>query len=490
MDEARVARTLDAVTALAAVGVLLAALASLRWPIVHDAALMHYVGWRLYEGDLPWVDFLDVNLPGTYLFHLGVHALFGTSAVAWRLVDLGLAALGAVAIHGLLRPSGAAAARLGAVLWPALHLYGGAPAAGQRDFVVAVLQLLAAWGLVAWSEGRARTRWLVGVGAALAFAVTIKPTGLGLLAVVVGLVAWWAGRRAAPPLAALLGGVGIVAAVELAWLASLGVITPMLDFWTGYMPLYRDVGKPASYLLLRLRETPHFGLVVLAPFHLLTVRRERPVLAAVSAAGLVLGAVHFYAQKKGYSYHLYPWAAFAVPAGMAALQRSWATFPWRTLGPVSLIAVLLALVVDVVVSAFAVRWDADQMAAAEAIAASARPGERIETMDLAEGGLQGLLYARVPQASRFLYDFYFYHDRDSAIVQRYRAEWVAAHDASPPDRIVIFNKTWPHDTWKRVSLFPELEARLARDYDLEREAAGARWYRRRAVPSTPAGASP
>jgi hypothetical protein len=485
MDEARVGKVLGATAAVAGFVAVVAAARSWSWPIVHDAALMHYVGWRLWEGDRPIVDVLDVNLPATHLFHMLWHGAFDASPVAWRVLDLGLLGVGCLAVAALLRPHGRAVAGLGAALLALWHLHEGAIGAGQRDFFVGTLELVAAAGVVAHAEGRRGAPTLLVVGALLGLAVAIKPTAVVLAAlltaiVVVATVHRHGMRNLLATTGAFALGVGAVAAVVLGWLASRDVLGPWWSFWTSYMPLYREVSAlPLEHLLLRLRETPTAALLPLAPFHLAAVARARPAYVATLAAGLVGGAAHFVLQTKGYTYHLAPWSMFLIPAGLPALQRAWADFPWRTLGPLSLAEVLVAVGISSYWSLADDGIDPVQQAAAHSLAARLHPGERVLVMDLSEGGLQGLLEARVPQASRFVYDAYFFHDLDSEPVRRNRAELMAELAAAPPDRVVVFEKAWPTGTYERLATFPELRAFLRERYEREDERDGYRVYRRR-----------
>ena len=61
--------------------VLVAALASLHWPLVGDAALMHYIVFLHRQGLTPYKDIVDINLPGTYAFESLAMRCFGSGAL-------------------------------------------------------------------------------------------------------------------------------------------------------------------------------------------------------------------------------------------------------------------------------------------------------------------------------------------------------------------------------------------------------------------------
>src|SRR5262245_7795491 len=61
---------------------------SLRWPLIHDAPIMHYIAWRIGNGAVPYRDLFDMNFPGTYLIHLAALRVFGAGDPGWRAFDL------------------------------------------------------------------------------------------------------------------------------------------------------------------------------------------------------------------------------------------------------------------------------------------------------------------------------------------------------------------------------------------------------------------
>src|SRR5690348_1969435 len=63
-------------------------IASVGWPLIHDAPLMDYIAWRIASGAVPYRDIFDMNMPGTYLIHTVALRLFGNSDLGWRLFDL------------------------------------------------------------------------------------------------------------------------------------------------------------------------------------------------------------------------------------------------------------------------------------------------------------------------------------------------------------------------------------------------------------------
>src|SRR5439155_1580940 len=61
---------------------------SLPWPLIQDAPVMHYIAWRIGEGDVPYRDLYDINQPGVYVLHLALLRTLGAGDGAWRAFDL------------------------------------------------------------------------------------------------------------------------------------------------------------------------------------------------------------------------------------------------------------------------------------------------------------------------------------------------------------------------------------------------------------------
>src|SRR5215207_7013337 len=135
---------------------------------------MHYIAWRIADGAVPYRDVFDMNFPGVYLVHLAVVTLLGPGDAAWRVFDLGVTALAAIAVAAIAAPWGRVAATGGAGFFAAYHLASGAWNAGQRDFLLCPCLLAGALGVARWAEGGG-LRQVLGGGVALGAGLTIKP---------------------------------------------------------------------------------------------------------------------------------------------------------------------------------------------------------------------------------------------------------------------------------------------------------------------------
>ena len=319
-----------------------------RWPLVHDAPLMHYVVFAMDHGQAPYRDIVEMNMPGTYVIEgAAMHVLGGGAFGRWlwdMLLGL-LAVLSNVWIAGRGRRS---AGFVGGALAYLFHLSDGAWNLGQRDWTVAVLLLMGFGCLFAGLRGR-RPAWMAGFTCFCGLAASIKPPVLGIGVVFVGAVCWLVARRSEDSVNSkrLAGvenfdgadgslGAGRAWAAYLLW-AGLGLAVPcglvaeFLLHW-GNTKEFLGVlhGLVAYYAGLQRLSVGH---LIAASFHMKSIllpalavfllgRRWRRRDADLLLLAAVTGGALFVVQGKGWNYHLYTELAFALLWGMGEFQAA------------------------------------------------------------------------------------------------------------------------------------------------------------------------
>jgi len=480
---------------------------SRAWPLVHDAPLMHYVAWRIAQGAVPYRDVFDMNFPGVYVMHLFVVRVLGAGDVAWRVFDLGWLALTAGVIGVFVAPWGRLAAVGAGVMFALYHLAGGAWQAGQRDFLLCVFLVAGALGVTRWLESaagaRARGALLCG-GLALGAAMTIKPHAIALAAALAMLVvlaawragsigaagrarsgvAWRAGDGALASLGVFIAGVVTAPAAALAWLGAAGALPAWRAIVFDYLvPLYSRLGRGAGSSIYRPEAWIALGAgVVITLASVLAARRFGP-RHAVAALGTLYGVVHFAAQGKGWEYHLYPLAAFAIVLLFAELEPALAHGRWPVAIPLALAVVAGGgMLAAKAANGSAAGWERAKAERVrrltDELAARLSPGDTVQVLDTSGGGIHALLRLRVTEPTRFVYDFHFFHDTAHPVIRALRAELARGLAARPPRLIVLFEEGWPAGGYERVDAFVALRERLA-GYDLVRPGPGYRIYAQR-----------
>ena len=483
----------------AASAVLLAYLVwgSRGWPLIHDAPLMHYIAWLIEQGAVPYRDTFDMNLPGAYLLHLAVLRAGGAGDLAWRCFDLGWLA----ATCGLLllycRRIGHGWAAVGAALLFALyHLSGGAWHAGQRDYLLGLFLLLGAWGVARGTEQGAS--WALGWGGlALGAAMTIKPHAALYWVLCAAIAArdraWIMSSWRAASLVIASG--LVVPGAVFGWLAWRGGLGPFLHIMTDYViPLYSRVGRVSAWEAIRWHS---FGPALAGLFLalvLLALLAPPPREAArkgLALVGVLYGIAHFVVQGKGWEYQLYPLVLFCCALAPAAVD-SWRATHWpRVLDlfgarrPIALaVWALLVIVLGAKgVEALDAPWIAEKHRRVAAItrdlAPLVPPGATVQVLDTTSGGIHALLRLGLRQPTRFIYDFYFFHDVEDPRIQALRAELLSGLERGRPAAIVVLEESWPTPGYARLAAFPELAGLLDRSFTLAVDGVGYRIYAKR-----------
>ena len=469
------------------------------WPLIHDAPLMHYIAWLVAQGAVPYRDVFDMNVPGVYLLHLGVITLLGEGDRAWRLFDFAWLGLTAAALFGFSRRMGDAWSGLGAaVLFVLYHLSGGAWRAGQRDFLLALFLVLAAWGTArAWESGGALSP-LVWGGLAAGAGIMIKPHAALFWIACAGASALGARRSGMFRALAVWCAAGLaVPALVLGWLAWRGGVGPFALIVTDYvLPLYSRVGRVSVWEGLRWHVYGWQVWSCLFALGLFGFRQspEKPygIRRWLALSGAAYGLLHFAAQGKGWEYHLYPFAVFlcalaSVP--LAARAKPARPSRWDARPALSR-GLSLALLVPAVVflgakgvDAADAPWIADKERRVSALTRDLRPlagAGPVQVMDVTEGGVHALLRLHLRQPTRFLYDLHFFHDEADARIQALRDEFARDLERGRPTAVVVFRDTWRRPGYERLDGFPAVARLLARDYTLAVEGDGYRIYAKRA----------
>ncbi|MCB9663983.1 MAG: hypothetical protein H6732_07705 [Alphaproteobacteria bacterium] len=456
------------VTLLVAVPVVLA-VRSADWPLVFDAALMHYAAWSILDGARPYVDLFDMNFPGTYLFHMGVLATLGEGDGAWRVVDLGVLAATCAALAAFAWPVGRLPALAAASWYATYHLGDGPEAAGQRDYVFALPLVLSSLFAARFVEadGR-RVAEAAGFGLFAGLAATIKPTAvLWVLGAAPFLLR--AGLRTPAVLpravAAAIGAALLPLAVAVGWVVAQGSGEAFWGLVHEYLPLYGRIRHglaPSRRMILAVVTCLLAAGLALRP----QPHRARLGLAVV---GSLVGLAAYGAQGKFWTYHLYPAVVFGLLALAMALGRPQDP-RWARLGALAVVTVgLSAMAVRLIPSKVAVNaWRVGQVETMEgAIRAHVPPGGTVQILDTTAGGAHALLrlHSRLP--SPLLYDFHVLLDGDAPFVVDLRARVLAAWEAHPPDAFLVAEAAYPEalSGYDRVQRFPALAAFLDAGYD-------------------------
>lgn len=478
--------------ALASLAVAL--FASRHWPLVGDAALMHYVVLAMQHGQVLYRDLRDVNLPGTYFFELlGMH-LFGPGAAGWRLYDALLLLLAIVASVLLGRRAGSGVAGLiGGAVFSLIHLQDGILQVGQRDLLIAVLLLWSYVALFAAETGKRSLQNILLFGMAFGVSATIKPVLLPLGLVLLGMAAWELRRHLVVWQVVSTGVSGMVLPMLACtfWLWRVGGLAPFLHSSRALLVLHASLGRlPAAYLLTH--EVAPVGFVAAA--WLLLLLSERTAISALRSqlyVGLAGAALAFLLQGKGLPYQRYPFLAILMLVLCLDLSRILSAGRWRSYAAASVLLVITFILAPTyawTVCSFspATPFQTALNSRLAQSGASANLSGQVQCLDTFGGCLGVLNENQIVQSSGFLYDCYLF-TAPSATRDQYRSDFLAALLRKPP-RVIIETDQFCFkyaSGFSRVEQWPELNDLLARSYRVEpawKSAELQHWWHRREMP--------
>ncbi len=470
---------------------------SLHWPLVGDAALMHYVVFLADHGMVPYRDIVDVNLPGTYLVESLILHCFGSGDLAWRLYDLSLCGVLLAAMTVVAWPVDQLAGVYAGLLFVLMHGRDGIAELGQRDLLMAAMWMVCT-GLLA-SAFRSRNITLLCAASAVAgFAATVKPTAvlfwLAMTVVLLARARVWSRARIA--LAASLPFCCAPLLVALR-LHAQGALSAFLQTMTGIDAYHNSLFRlPLGYFVAHAVPSSLLALTLLG-VGLEVVRFCREGGEAVSLegaallAGVVCGWVSLVVQGKGYSYHRYPMDAFLLlllsRAFFQALQG--ARLP-RSLGALGLLFSAFVLCPQCLVHASrlsASPRDFSHLLQADLRRLGApRLNRQVQCVDYTAGCIETLDRMQIVQSTGYLYDCYAFGADSNPTVQQYRRSFLHAVQATSPTYLVVSDQVCGYpDGFASLQRWPQLVALLQSRYVLQREVTPPdliRWASRPAMP--------
>lgn len=373
--------------------------------INHDAAMYVYMGGLLREGQVPYVDMIDLNpplviylsaIPAAVASALGTHPHVTFNAAVWLFTVWSVAASRRV-LRSTAAP-GSESEAIPAAIAAAAYLLVGADQFGQREhlFVLGFVPYFLLRCRRESSGTTASTAYALTAGALAGIVACLKPHFV-LTALMPE--AWWAARRNGrrlmlPPEVA---GFLFAAALYAAHFLFLPDIMREALF-ARWLPLissgYGAYGQPVSDLVWRLRlwlpPVAGVGIMALAARRLPGGKALAVPLCLVTAAA----TIGVFAQAKGWPYHAIPariMLGIAVAVVLARLGDLWdgnrRTAGWSARArPAILAAGLIAVAVETgAVAVLAARPQVDEARArliardplAAAIAAHSSAGDQI-----------------------------------------------------------------------------------------------------------------
>ena len=463
-------------------GLVLFVITTLRWPILWDTSVMHYVRFLIDHGQQPYSQITDMNMPGTYLLEgLGMH-LFGPGDLAWRLYDFFLCACLIAAMVVITLPYDWLAGALAGILFSLIHGSDGPMNAVERDEVMTVL-LVIGYAFLFQSLRRRKPVLLAPFALFAGMAASIKPTVAPLaiaLFVLSVLVTRRQQRPLVPVLLANLLGFAAATGIVLGFLLGHHALTAFVFILRDVLPHYAGV-NPAPLSRIAYRILPP-AILILVPAGLILSRRESawsPSERWALLLGITFGAVSFLSQRKGYFYHRYPLLALTLlwlAVELCTALRRRTGFAQRLAAATLL---FLALVVVPLFSYRILRTPTrdtfavfsttleDDLSRVAATQPQGNLQHQVLCLDLVYGCLNALYHLGLIENTSSTGDLLYFLPSDAPVVLHYRALFWKSLQSRPPAVIVLSNEWYSQDaTFAKVNAWPQFAHFLGNNYTL------------------------
>ena len=446
---------------------------TLRWPMIQDSAVMHYVIFLTRHGLRPYREITDNNMPGAYMLERAAMFFFGGSDLGWRLYDFFLLAVLTGALVVIALPVDWLAGVFAGGLFALLHGTDGLWFAAEREQVMTVL-IATACAFLCLAVRRERPVLAACFGLLAGMAVSIKPTlaPFGVLALLLLAVTL---RRRGTPYGGYLawggGGLLLAGAFSVLFLWHYQAFHAFAFVLRTVTPIYAGLNDaPRRFLVLHFIPLNLLPLLGLATFFWPRVHHwnwERWLLCLAALSGMA----SYFLQRKGFPYHRYMFLAFALLlVGMEVLPLTKRPFRlWWVGGFALLYATLFVIPRDL--HALRLLPGESPMATAMEADLQSLGGSRlqghVQCFDLILGCLDALYHQQLMENTGFTGDMLLFSARPNAATAYYQGLYQRLQAEHPATLLLVTNEDFGRpNSFNRLASWPAFQANLAEHYTL------------------------
>lgn len=489
---------------------------SLRWRLLSDSAFLHYVAYLINEHDfVPYRDIFEVNMPGTYIFHMAVGKMFGYSDLASRLVDVAWLTATLTVTWFVIKPIGGAVAFASSLLFGLIYLSAGPHMSLQRD-VIAILPMAIAVLLVSRrrpNQSANLIHFLLGVFFALAS--LFKPhMAIGLPALIVySCIPDTNGPKSVVTFIkpCIIGGIFalvgflLMLTIPFLWIWRIGALSSFWEVFSSYVPLYSEMSRDfefrgtfarvlnLGYHYIRfggysiLLTTAMFGVYLVLTKSTSTSTKKLTVLLFSLS---VLYSLYALIGGKLWSYHWMPCIYFAS-LGTAIVLFS-PPLPERSHHPI--ILPLFAFIITAMTVTLLPAYDfAQQLLYSQApeppmdgrvdeiatyLNENVSPTDKVQPLAWISGAIHAMLISEAVVATPYITDFQFYHHVSAPYIQKLRKHFLTELERERPTFIIEVHETPKLSGLDTSYSFPELRTFIEQHYQKDYTGNGFDIFRR------------
>lgn len=463
---------------LLAIFLIVQAIYSLQWQIAHDEAPLLYEAFLMQNGAIPYKDFFDFQMPGSYIFYylLGIISNFGPLRL--RILDLlilaGIILITYLALKKINKPS----AIIAGILFGLYYLQGGPTLSLQREYLILIFLSLAIF--IALQDSLTNKHRLI-LGFLFGLASTIKPhASIALIPIILFDIFPLQKSTWLKKISAFAIGFSIPIIAVILWLLSKGALTPFLNIALNYWSLYGQINgelvilPKAERMLYVLNQLPRLGrgglwLIPAAFAIYLNPNKKTYLLASLVLCFAIYPA--FTGQFFPYHYILFTY--FIIILASLSITN----YELRITNYASLFF-LLTILFSIKPSQTFIRQINNQpivtssdrsIEIANFLEKNLEAGDQVQPLDWTGGTLLAMLQTRAPIATEYVFDFYFYHHISNPYIQNLRNDFMNQIQESMPRFIIevtSVDKPWVGGDDTSREKFPALQNFLNESYSI------------------------
>lgn len=472
---------------------------SFDWRARGDSVFIHYLAYLINEhGFLPYRDLFEINMPGTYLFHIAIGKLFGYSDNALRMVNIGWFTATLVVTWFIIKPFGWVTALVSCLLFGIIQLGFGPDMSLQRDFIV-ILPIATAI-LIIIQPKKHQSFYFIPflLGLLFAFVALVKPYhAIGLPILVIYHCIYNNNKTVKSLLTScIVGGLFalfgflLILIIPFLWLWQIGALQAFWDISSSYTSLYaqisgdlkvRETASHIMYLFYSYTNFKKLGILLIASFlgvYFILTKSSSIIIKRLSVLLILLSICYAISAAIGgklWLYHMMPHIYFvSLSAGIIfySFPLSTNSYPLHILSLLVFIIVSVPIIQHSISQQVFMKWktpyelskDIRQDEITAYLNAHLSPNDKVQPLSWAGGTLEAMLASKAVPATQYITDFQFYHHVSTPYIQNLRKDFITKLEKEMP-RFIIDVYTSPKLSGLDTSYdFPALKNFIKKNY--------------------------
>lgn len=470
---------------------------SLDWRMMHDTPLLTYTAYLIEEhGLIPYKDIFETSMPGSILFHIFIGKVFGWEDQGFRYCDILLFFFLSYLLYQILINISKKVAIYGTLFWGIHYFSLGQYMHLQRDYI-GVIPIILACHIAINKIGSPSFR-LLSLGLLTGLSFWIKPhLILGAFPIFFFIISSLQHQNVILVISRYLTlsciGFFIPSVFIIIFMWSKGSIEAWWDIFIYYLPLHTSLNgehtiitsyiTKYNYAINRLSEIGGLQLWLL-PFGITlsiiffnTKKTNTRQIKTLKLLTFICLCYFIYPLISGqfWSYHWMPFSIFFIitATGFLINKTSVSFHTKRFLATQTIIYIYIILFIlkpsrDAIMQLKGIPPRQPAAGLVDEIAImlnkEMNTNELIQPIDWTSGAIHALLISKKKIATRFLYDYHFYHHTNNQYIKNLKIEFLRVLNTKKPKYILIMCNREKVSGQNTQTEFPELDFFINKNY--------------------------